>query len=56
MEEAGYPPVLYIPRADADMSALQPSDHRSHCPYKGDAGYFTIAAGGRTRRERGVEL
>jgi uncharacterized protein (DUF427 family) len=48
LREADYPTVLYIPRADADMTALQPSDHRSHCPYKGDARYFTIAAGGRT--------
>ncbi|MCF8475594.1 MAG: DUF427 domain-containing protein [Pseudolabrys sp.] len=48
MKEANYPPVYYIPRADADMSLLTPTDHASHCPYKGDAGYFTIAAGGRT--------
>jgi uncharacterized protein (DUF427 family) len=38
--------VLYIPRADADMSLLTPSTHRTHCPYKGDANYFSIAAGG----------
>jgi uncharacterized protein (DUF427 family) len=48
MREAGYKPVHYIPRADADMSTLKPSDHHTHCPYKGDAGYFTIAVDGRT--------
>jgi uncharacterized protein (DUF427 family) len=48
LKEAGYPPVHYIPRADADMGALQATSHHSHCPYKGDAGYFSIAAGGRT--------
>lgn len=46
MEEKGYPPRLYIPRADADMSALTPSAHRSYCPYKGEAIYFSIHAGG----------
>ena len=46
--EAGYRPVHYIPRDDADMSALEPTTHRSYCPYKGDASYFTIHAGGRS--------
>ena len=48
LEEAGYKPVFYIPRADADMSALNATAHRTHCPYKGDASYFSISAGGRT--------
>jgi uncharacterized protein (DUF427 family) len=48
MKEAAYPPVHYIPRADARMDLLRPSDHASHCPYKGDASYLSIAAGGRT--------
>ena len=46
LKEAGYPPVFYIPRSDADMSALSATSHRTHCPYKGDASYFTISAGG----------
>jgi uncharacterized protein (DUF427 family) len=48
MREAGYAPVFYIPRADADMSLLQRSSHASHCPYKGDVSYFSISAGDRT--------
>lgn len=48
LKEASYPPVFYIPRADADMSALTPTAHHTHCPYKGDASYFTIAVGSRT--------
>ena len=48
LKEASYPPVFYIPRADADMSALTPTAHHTHCAYKGDASYFTIAIGGRT--------
>lgn len=48
LQEASYPPVFYIPRGDADMAALTRTAHHTHCPYKGDASYFTIAAGGRT--------
>jgi uncharacterized protein (DUF427 family) len=42
LREASYPPVLYIPREDVDMSLLVRSDHRTHCPFKGDASYFSI--------------
>jgi uncharacterized protein (DUF427 family) len=48
LQEASYPPVQYIPRADADMALLSATHHHTHCPYKGDAGYFTIHAGGET--------
>jgi uncharacterized protein (DUF427 family) len=47
LREASYPAVYYIPRADADMSLLTATSHSTHCPYKGDASYFTIAADGR---------
>lgn len=47
LKEKGYPPVFYIPRADADMSALTPTSHHTHCPYKGEASYFSIKANGR---------
>ena len=46
LREATYPPVLYIPRKDVDMAALARSDHATYCPYKGDAAYFSIPAGG----------
>lgn len=41
LEEADYPPVYYIPRDDADPRALTRTDHVTHCPYKGDASYFS---------------
>jgi uncharacterized protein (DUF427 family) len=47
MREAKYPPVVYLPREDADASLLERTDHTSHCPYKGDASYFSIHAGDR---------
>ncbi len=46
LREASYPAVLYIPREDADMTALARTDHASYCPYKGDASYYSIPEGG----------
>ena len=48
LQEAGYAPVQYLPRADAKMDLLKPTAHHTHCPYKGDASYFSIEVGGRT--------
>lgn len=45
LKEAAYPAMQYIPRADVAMDVLRPTTHASHCPYKGDASYFTIVAG-----------
>lgn len=42
LREASYPPVLYIPRRDADMALLERTDHSTYCPYKGDASYYSI--------------
>jgi len=46
LREASYPAVQYIPRNDVDMSLLERTSHSTHCPYKGDAGYYSIPAGG----------
>jgi uncharacterized protein (DUF427 family) len=46
LEEKGYPPGYYLPRNDADMSLLVRTPHGSYCPYKGDAVYYSIPAGG----------
>jgi uncharacterized protein (DUF427 family) len=48
LKEASYKPAFYIPRADTEMSLLIPTDHHTHCPYKGDASYFTISVDGRS--------
>jgi len=42
MRETIYPPIYYVPREDALMAALRPSDHTTRCPYKGTASYFDI--------------
>jgi pyridoxine 4-dehydrogenase len=46
LREADYPAVVYIPRRDVDMTALTRSEHTTYCPYKGDASYYSIPAGG----------
>jgi uncharacterized protein (DUF427 family) len=42
LQEASYPPVQYIPRADADMTQLTRTAHTTYCPYKGDASYYSL--------------
>src|SRR3984893_1193762 len=46
LREATYPPVQYIPRRAVEMTALTRSEHKTFCPYKGDASYYSIPAGG----------
>lgn len=46
LQEASYPAVQYIPRADVDMSLLTRTDHATYCPYKGNCSYYSIPAGG----------
>lgn len=46
LREANYPPVHYIPRKDVDMALLEPTDHATYCPYKGDSAYYSIPLGG----------
>jgi uncharacterized protein (DUF427 family) len=48
VHETGHLPVLYVPDADLATGLLEPSGHRTHCPFKGDASYRHLAAGGRT--------
>ena len=43
--EGSAPTVWYVPRADADMALLERTSHRTHCPFKGDASYFSILGG-----------
>ena len=45
LRESTYPPVQYIPLKDVDMSLLEPTDHSTYCPYKGDCAYYSIPLG-----------
>jgi uncharacterized protein (DUF427 family) len=48
LAEASYRPVIYVPQEDVDFAALERTDHRTHCPYKGEASYYTIRTAGRS--------
>lgn len=49
LKEASYPPVQYVPRADVQLDLFERTQRSSHCPYKGDASYFSVMAGGLER-------
>lgn len=46
LREADYRPVVYFPRADVGMEYMGRTEHHTHCPYKGDASYFTLSMDG----------
>src|SRR5262245_876453 len=46
LQEADYAPVVYFPREDVSMDYLTRTAHASHCPYKGDAAYYTLLMDG----------
>lgn len=46
--ELGHLPVYYFPPADVRQELLTPTEHRTHCPYKGDAAYWNLRLPGRT--------
>lgn len=39
------PLIYYIPRKDVKMDRLVRTSHHTHCPFKGDASYFSFANG-----------
>ena len=47
MRETAHTPVYYFPPADVRMDLMRPTERSSHCPFKGDASYWTIAVADR---------
>jgi len=45
LHETRLPPVTYFPRKDVRMELLQRTGHHTHCPFKGNASYWTLKAG-----------
>jgi uncharacterized protein (DUF427 family) len=48
--ETGLPVRYYIPKVDVRMELLEPTASLTRCPYKGEASYWSVTAGG-TRHE-----
>lgn len=46
MRETTYRVVAYFPRKHVRMDKLRATQHRTYCPYKGEASYFSIEANG----------
>ncbi len=42
LTEGSSAPVLYVPRADLDMTLLDKTDRQSTCPWKGRASYYSV--------------
>jgi uncharacterized protein (DUF427 family) len=40
--EASYPGVRCVPLGDVDRTVLRRSTHKTRCPYKGEASYYSI--------------
>jgi uncharacterized protein (DUF427 family) len=46
--ETAMPPRIYIPKALVRMDLLVPTETATHCPYKGDASYWSARVDGET--------
>ena len=43
--ERNHGPVFYFPQDDVRTDLLERTDHATHCPYKGDASYWSFRDG-----------
>ena len=43
LQESTYPAVQYIPFTDVKQDRLIRTDTSTYCPYKGDAGYYSVS-------------
>ncbi|MGX6448903.1 DUF427 domain-containing protein [Patulibacter sp. S7RM1-6] len=48
LHETGLPPRLYAPTGDLRVEALERTNTRTRCPFKGEASYWALTVGGRT--------
>jgi uncharacterized protein (DUF427 family) len=48
LSETGLPGRYYLPREDVRSERLHPTEHATTCPFKGEASYWSVEAGGET--------
>ena len=46
--ETSHPPAYYIPPEDVQMDYFKPTSRHTYCEWKGEASYYTVAAGDKT--------
>lgn len=46
LDEPPYPTAIYIPFEDIHFERLAKTAHSTHCPYKGDASYWSVQPAG----------
>jgi uncharacterized protein (DUF427 family) len=47
LHEKNHLPVYYFPEEDVRRDLLERTDHTTHCPFKGDAAYWSVRVGDR---------
>ncbi|MER8436286.1 DUF427 domain-containing protein [Mesorhizobium sp. M1312] len=51
LTESPYPRVPYIPFEDIDFDQLRKTEFSTHCPYKGDASYWSVLPAGEAGKD-----
>lgn len=51
LTEPPYAAAFYIPFEDIDFSRLRKTELSSHCPYKGDASYWSVVSAGEAGKD-----
>jgi uncharacterized protein (DUF427 family) len=51
LAETGLPDRYYLPADDVRTDLLRPTSTKSTCPYKGEAVYWSVEAGGRVHED-----
>jgi uncharacterized protein (DUF427 family) len=51
LHEHGHLPIYYFPQDEVRMDLLVPSDRHTRCPYKGEASYWSVHAGGKVAED-----
>ena len=47
VSESRHKPVWYLPMESVDPNVIQRTDTSTHCPFKGDASYWSVHTGGK---------